>query len=79
MIRYVSSFFQRVSTGYQHAANALPYALPYYNRQFLQYSTHDHFLCYIRCITVHVTMYFKRNKYKIVPFSMGFHELPSIL
>ena len=36
--------------------NALPYALPYYNRQFLQYSTDDLFLCNIRCITVHVTI-----------------------
>ena len=48
--------------------NALPYALPYYNRQFLQYSTHDLVLGNIRCITVHVTMHFERNKYILVPF-----------
>ena len=59
--------------------NALPYALPYYNRQFLQYSTHDVFLWNIRCITVHVTMHFERNKYKYVPFSTGYHALPSNL
>ena len=59
--------------------NALPYALPYYNRQFLQYSTHDLFLGNIRCITVDVTMYFEGNKYIFVPFSMGYHALPSIL
>ena len=39
--------------------NALPYALPYYNMQFLKYATDDLFLCNIRCITVHVTMHLK--------------------
>ena len=58
--------------------NALLYALQYYNRQFLKYSTHDLFLGYIRCITVHVTMHFERNKYIFVPFSMGYHASPSI-
>ena len=53
--------------------HALPYALPYYN------STHDLFLCNIRCITVHVTLHFERNKYIFVPFSMGYHALPSVL
>ena len=51
--------------------NALPYALPYYNTQFLKYSTDDLFLCNIRCITVHVTMHFEVNKYIFVPFSTG--------
>ena len=60
-----------------HVTNALPYALPYYNRQFLQYSTDDLFLCNIRCITVHVTMHFEGNKYIFVPFSTGYHALPS--
>ena len=59
--------------------NALPYALPYYNTQFLKYSTDDLFLCNIRCITVHVTMHFEVNKYIFVPFSTGYHPLPSIL
>ena len=59
--------------------NALPHTLPYYNRQFLQYSTHDLFLCNIRYITVHVTMHFGGNKYIFVPFSTGYHALPSIL
>ena len=54
--------------------NALPYALPYYNRQFLQYSTDDLFLCNIRCITVHVTMHFEGNKYIFVPFSTGYQR-----
>ena len=52
---------------------ALRYVLPYYKRQFLQYSTHDLFLCNIRYITVHVTMHFERNKYKFLPFSKGYH------
>ena len=59
--------------------NALPHALPYYNREFLQDSTHDLFLCNLRCIPVHVTMHFERNKYIFVPFSTGYHALPSIL
>ena len=59
--------------------NVLPYALPYYNRQFLQYSTHDLFLCNIRCIAVHITLHFERNKYIFVPFSTGYHVLPSVL
>ena len=32
------------------------------NRQFFQFSSIDHFLSNIRCITVHVTMHFERNK-----------------
>ena len=59
--------------------NTLPYALPYYCKQFLQYSIHDLFLCNITCVTVHVTMHFERNKYIIVPFSTGYRALPSIL
>ena len=64
---------------FHYSFNALPYALPYYNRQFLKYSTDDLFLCNIRCITVHVTMHFEVNKYIFVPFSTGYHALPSIL
>ena len=79
MIRYVSLFFQRVTTRYQRVTIALPYALPYYNMQFLKYSTDHLFLCNIRCITVHVTMHFEVNKYIFVPFSTGYHALPSIL
>ena len=74
MIRYFSSSFQRVTTGYQRVSNALPC----YSTQFLQYSTHDRFLCNIRCITVHVTKHFERNKYIIVPFSTRYYALPSI-
>ena len=59
--------------------NALPYALLYYNKQFLQNSTNDLFLSNIRCIAVHVTMHFERNKYIFVPFSPGYHALPSII
>ena len=59
--------------------NTLPYALPYYNRQFLKYSTDGLFLCNIRCITVHITMHFEGNKYIFAPFSTGYHALPSIL
>ena len=75
MIRYISSFFKRVTTG----TNALPYALPYYNTQFLEYSTCDHFLRNIRCTAVHITMHFERNKYIFLTFSTGYHAFPSIL
>ena len=65
----------------------LPYAFPYYNRQFLRYSTHDHFPYNFRCITVHVTMHSERNicnilhirKYIFVTFSTGYQALHSIL
>ena len=60
-------------------ANTLQYALPYYNTQFLKYSKIGLFLCNIRCITVHITMHFEVNKYIFVPFSTGYHALPSIL
>ena len=59
--------------------NALPYALPYYNKQFLQYLKHDLFLCNIGCITVHVSLHFERNKYIFVAFSTAYHALPSVL
>ena len=52
----LSTRYYRLPTGYQQVTNALPYALLYYNRQLLQYSIHDHFLCNIRCTTVHATM-----------------------
>ena len=55
--------------------NALPYALPYYNTQFLKYSTDDLFLCNIRCITVHVTMHFEVNKVHICTI---FNGLPRV-
>ena len=55
--------------------HALPYALPYYNRQFLQDSRYDLFLCDIRCITVPVTMHFERNKYKFITI---FNGLPRV-
>ena len=63
----------------QRVTKPLLYAFPYYNWQFLRYSTHDHFPCNIKCITVHVTIHFERNKYIFVTFSTGYQALPSIL
>ena len=59
--------------------NALPYALPYYNRQFynIQQMTFfcaisDVLLFMLLCILKELSTYF-------VPFSTGYHALPSIL
>ena len=59
--------------------NGLTYALPYYNKQFLQNSAHNIFLCNIRWTAVHVTIYLERNKYIFVPFSTCHYALPAIL